>query len=110
MARDWTVLSGVFVLAAGVLTVGALLRPVQPVVASPPTVTSPALAQVSGDPPVPATSGLPGVSSRISRVLEWNGDTQLATDSELAQLPPAVAQVLIGYGVPLRIPLGGERG
>lgn len=106
MPRDWGVLSGVFVLAAGVLTVGGLLRADQPPPESAP-VTAPASAPapVMGEPSVSMTPGLPGVSSPISRVLEWNGNTEFASDDELGELPPAVTAALTEYGVALRIPV-----
>lgn len=110
MARDWRVSSGVFVLAAGVLAVGGLLRMEQPP-AEPAPVTADASAPVpvSSEPPVSMAPELPGVPSQISRVLDWNGNTEFASDDELGELPPAVAAVLTEYEVPLRIPMTGDR-
>lgn len=110
MARDWGVLSGVFVLAAGVLTVGGLLRADQsPAEPAPVTAPASAPAPVLGEPPVSMAPELPGVPSPISRVLDWNGNTEFASDDELGELPPAVTAALTEYGVALRIPMTGGR-
>lgn len=104
------IVSGLFVLALGVATVAALLRPEQ----APMEATQVSSVSIPGStfdrPPASITPELPGVSSRVSRVLDWNGDAAFATADELAQLPPAVAAVLTRYGVPLRVPTTGEGG
>lgn len=110
MARNfWGVLSGLVVLSLGVIAVMGLLRPGEgSVETTPVAVPAPAPAPTVDVTPVAAVPELPGVSSRISRVLEWSGDAGFAGEDELAQLPPTVAAVLTHYGVPLRIPLSGD--
>lgn len=112
MARNaWGIVSGLLVLALGVVAVGGLLRLEEaPVEAAP--VTAPVQTPVSttDSRPVSVAPELPGVSAGISRVLEWNGDAGFAADEELAQLPPTVAAVLTRFGVPLRVPVTGEEG
>lgn len=112
MARNvWGVLSGLVVLSLGVIAVMGLLSPeTPPVDASPVVSLPPAPAPTTDSPPVSSAPELPGVSFRITRILEWNGDAGFAGDEELAQLPPTVAAVLTQYGVPLRVPLTGEEG
>jgi hypothetical protein len=112
MTRNaWGIVSGLFVLVLGVISVTGLLRPEEAPAENPPPLT-PMDVPVSTveDPPASVAPALLGVSSRISRVLEWNGDTGFAGDEELAQLPPTVAAVLTQHGVPLRIPITGDEG
>jgi hypothetical protein len=107
----WGVLSGLVVLALGVVAVMGLLGPGEAQVESTPIAEpAPASASTVDSAPAPAVPELPGVSSRIAEVLEWNGDSAFAGEDELAQLPPTVAAVLTYYGIPLRIPLTGEEG
>ena len=112
MARNiWGIVSGLFVLALGVVAVLGLLRPDEaPVEDSPPAPSMVVTASTVEGPPASVAPELPGVPSRISRVLEWNGDAGFAGDEELAQLPRTVAAVLTQYGVPLRVPITGEEG
>lgn len=112
MSRDfWGIVSGLVVLALGVTAVNGLIRPEeQPVEAAAVVSPIPPPVSITEGPPVSIAPELPGVSSRISRVLEWNGDAGFAGDEELAQLPPTVAAVLTQYGVPLRVAVIGEAG
>jgi hypothetical protein len=113
MARNvWGVVSGLLVLAGGAIAVGGLVGSDQPLpeVAASVVAPAPAPAPISDQPTRLVTPELPGVPSRIGRVLEWGGDTGFAGDDELEQLPPTVAAVLIHYGVPLRIPVTGDGG
>lgn len=112
MTRNvWGIVSGLIVLVLGVVAVTALLRPEEaPVEASPPVPPIAVPVSTVEGPPASITPALPGVPARISRVLEWNGDTEFAGDEELAQIPPTVAALLTQYGVPLRIPVTGEDG
>ncbi len=107
MGRDfWGVASGFVVLALGVAAVLVLLRPseapaVQEVVALPATTSTWATTTTESVAP----PDLPGVPADVTRALEWNGDTGFATEDQMAQLPPSVADVLTEYGVPLRVPI-----
>jgi hypothetical protein len=112
MSRSsWGIVSGLFVLAVGVIAViGLVGSPEVGVEAAPVTAPTPATTPTSDPTTTPGAPELPGVSSRISRVLEWNGDAGFAGDAELVQLPPTVADVLTHYGVPLRVPVTEETG
>lgn len=106
--ENWGVVAGLLVLAVGVISIVGLLRPGDPAgsgVVEP--ITTPAAVTAETAPPTPA---LPGVSSRIARVLAWDGDTTYASNAELAQLPRSVSAVLSAYGIPLRIPLTETNG
>ncbi len=113
MARvGWGVVSGFIVLAFGVgaiLFINSTTPPAdvqtEQVVAAP--TTAPAAAS---DTSIPTTVGIQGVPDAVARVLEMSGDARLASDSELSQLPPSVAAVLVSYGVTLRVPLDGSGG
>ena len=112
MARDvWGIVSGLFVLALGVMAVAGLLQPEEtpeeevPVASS--TTTWVSTVETA---PTSIAAELPGVPSGIGRVLEWNGDVGFAGDDTVAELPPTVAAVLTQYGVPLRVPIGPEGG
>lgn len=115
MVRNvWGIVSGLVVLALGVVAVTGLIRsekaPVEATPMAATTTASPLLGAmpVEGSPPVSIGPELPGVSSRVSSVLAWNGDTGFAGDEELAQLPSTVAALLTHYGVPLRVPMAGD--
>lgn len=112
MSRNvWGILSGILVLALGVIALAGLFRPeVAPVEAEPAAPPAPAPVSTLDSPPPSIAPTLPGVSSRISRVLEWNGDAGFADDDDMAQLPPTVVEVLTHYGVPLRVPVNGAKG
>lgn len=112
MTRNvWGVVSGLIVLVLGVVAVTGLLRPEEaPVEASPPVPPFAVPVSTVEGPPASIAPAVPGVPSRISRVLEWTGDTGFAGDEELAQIPPTVVALLIQYGVPLRIPVTGDEG
>jgi hypothetical protein len=112
MTRNaWGIVSGLIVLVLGVVAVTAQIRPEEASVeASLPVPARAVSVSTVEDPHASIAPALPGVPSRISRVLEWNGDTGFAADEELAQLPPTVAAVLTQYGVPLRIPITGDEG
>lgn len=111
LRNAWGVLSGLVVLALGVVVVIGLLRPAEAPVETPPIPPpAPATVPTADSAPVAAGPEIPGVSSRISRVLEWNGDAGFAGDEELEELPPVVAAVLTQYGVPLRVPVTGDEG
>lgn len=112
MARNvWGIVTGLLVLALGVVAVAGLLHPgdTAAVTATVPSPV-PVVASTEASPPQSVAPELPGVPSRISKVLEWNGDAVFAGDDELAQLPPSVAAVLTQYGVPLRIPITKGQG
>lgn len=111
MGRErWGVVSGILVLAFGVIAVLAQFRQDgAPLAETAATSTTSTMASVTDGPSAPTSSPeLPGVSSAVDRVLEWNGDVDFADERQLAQLPPTVARVLIAYGVPLRIPVTGN--
>lgn len=111
LRNAWGVLSGLVVLALGVVVVMGLVGPGEAPFETPPIAPpAPAPVPTADSAPVAAGPEIPGVSSRISRVLEWNGDAGFAGDEELEQLPPIVAAVLTHYGVPLRIPMTGDEG
>lgn len=106
MRREtWGVVSGLIVLAVGVISIVGLLR--SDAVPAEPGVGQPATAAAAGSAvtPISSTPDLPGVPTRVARVLAWSGDTRFASDQELAQLPRSVSAVLTAYGLPLRIPL-----
>lgn len=70
---------------------------------------SPTSATVATAEPVTATvERLPDVGPAVTRVLEWSGNAGVADGADLAQLPPSVTNVLIEYGVPLRVPTSPE--
>lgn len=110
MSRDvWGIVSGLFVVAIGVVALTGLLRASEaPVAAAPEAPPPPTSVSTVDLPPASVAPELPGVSSLISRVLEWNGDAGFAGDDDLAQLPPTVVEVLTQYDVPLRIPVTEE--
>lgn len=100
------VITGLAVLVVDVVAVANLTGPENgaAVESLPPTSTTVATAE-----PVPAMVGrLPDVGPAVTRVLEWSGNAGFADRADLAQLPPSVANVLIEYGVPLRVPTSPE--
>lgn len=100
MTHDhWGIVSGVIALALGVLATLQLVPAEEPAPQPVAATSSPSLPA-----PAPATPDVPGVPASIDRVLQQTGDARLAENEELAQLPPAVASVLVDFGVPLRVP------
>jgi hypothetical protein len=102
MGRDSLgVVTGLAVLVTGVVAAVTLIGPADgaAVESLPPPSTT-----VARPEPAATVEELPGVGPAVTRVLVWSGNAGLADAAHLAELPPSVANVLIEYGVPLRVP------
>lgn len=100
------VTTGLAVLVVGVVAVANLIGPSNGAAAEslPPTSTTVA----TSEPVATTVERLPDVGPAVTRVLEWSGNVGVAEGADLAQLPPSVANVLIEYGMPLRVPTSTE--
>ena len=105
MGRDsFGILTGLAVLATGLVAVMMLIGPTDAAVVDP----SSSITAVETEPVTATAADLPGVGPSVTRVLLWGGGAELADAGDLAQLPPSVARVLIEYGLPLRVPIPPE--
>jgi hypothetical protein len=106
MSRDSLgLLAGIAVLAAGVFTIASLGGATTPVLPEQPAASSPAVV-ASTEPAVTdevTVDLLPGVPMAVQRVLFEQGKAIEVAPASL-DLPPAVARVLMSYGVPLMVP------
>lgn len=107
MGRNiWGVVTGLLVLAAGLVVVSGVIRSDEPAAVESMSVTTtdfspPAAPPVSTTLPEPE---LPGVASAVTRVLDRAGNVGYARRRDLSQLPPSVSNLLAEYGVVLRVP------
>lgn len=101
---SWRTVSGVAVLVAGVATAmmisGTEADTTEPQVASVAVTASPATVSTIET----SAPGLPGVSDPVVRVLQWNGNTGFANPTTRAEIPSAVVDALVAYGVPIAVP------
>jgi hypothetical protein len=103
MGRDSLgVVTGLAVLVTGVVAAVSLIGPADGAAVE--SVPPPSTTVASPEAAAATVEELPGVGPAVTRVLVWSGNAGLADAAHLAQLPPSVANVLIEYGVPLRVP------
>lgn len=100
------VVTGLAVLVTGVVAAVTLMGPAD--VAAVESLPPPSTTVASPEPAAATVEELPGVGPEVTRVLMWSGNAGLADTAHLAQLPPSVTNVLIEYGVPLRVPTPSE--
>lgn len=103
MGRDSLgVVTGLAVLVTGVVAAVTLIGPADGAAVE--SLPPPSITVARPEPAAATVEELPGVGPAATRVLVWSGNAGLADAAHLAQLPPSVANVLIEYGVPLRVP------
>ena len=101
----WRTWSGIAVLIAGLATAVTMSNESAGSVGEPVTTSS-----VATPPPPPETVSevmqprLPGVSDPVARVLQWGGHAGFADPTVNSQIPSAVVDALVAYGVPIAVP------
>lgn len=102
MARDWRVVTGMAVLALGVMAAITVAKNPSPPEIEPNTfATVVAAPEPVGTAPSPQ---LPGVPNAVTRVLGRNGNVGFAGPTTSDHLPAAVVDALVAHDVPLAIP------
>ena len=107
-ADAWRIGSGLVVLVAGLATAIALNGrgddPAESRIAAVVVAETSTTAAAAATPVETRSPSLPGVADSVARVLQWSGNAGFADSATQAEIPPAVVDALVAYGVPIAVP------